>query len=119
MVDNIDAFFKSRENERSKRIFLELEPMIEAHVQVTLQEHKSVLLNQQITLQSSISEGVEFKSFVSKNMISLQKSIEQLVVVVTQNTEDSRRVRDCLERIDGQSCPAYTIKPKVEDTDEA
>ena len=105
----IRFFDYSREREvgRVKRVFEELKPMIDAQVEFTLQEHKEVLHDQQVTLQSSISESVEFKSFVNKNMIALQQSIETLVIVVKKNSEDSERVRDCLDTIDRKIGPAY------------
>ncbi|MCK5787940.1 MAG: hypothetical protein KAH32_03005 [Chlamydiia bacterium] len=95
-----------RKNKRISTNFKELTPMIDAHVELSLAEHRELLRDQSITLQSSISETVEFKSFAITNMISLQNSIEKLVLVVQQTAEDSQRVRECLDRLDRGSCPA-------------
>jgi|GEM_PF-3822469 len=110
LVDRFNTFCQTRQDERIKQVFEEIQPMIEAHVHLTLQEHRQLLDDQQIILKSSIAENVEFKSFVNEGMITLTKSIDKLVLVVTKNTEDSKRVRDCLETIDGKTCPAFKIK---------
>ena len=99
LINRIFVYYRDKEIKKINILFGELKPMINAQVKFTLQEYQRVLNDQQVTLQSSISESVEFKSFVNKNMIALQKSIETLVVVVTKNSEDYEKVRICLDTI--------------------
>lgn len=107
VLEICDARNKVREDERIKRVFLELEPMIEERIHETLSQYEEVLHDQQVTLRGSIAESVEFKTFVTTSMLSLQLSIEKLVTAVDRNSEDSEQVRDCLHNVDSKVCPAF------------
>lgn len=107
IINICEAKSKKREDERIKRVFLELEPMIEARIEETLEKYEDMLHDQQITLRGSISESVEFKTFVTTSMLSLQFSIEKLVTAVNRNSEDAEQIQHCLKHIDDKVCPAF------------
>lgn len=90
---------KAKEEERIKKVFLELEPMIEERIHKTLNQYEEVLHDQQVTLRGSISESVEFKTFVTTSMLSLQTSIEKLVLSVDRNSQDLERIQEYLSNL--------------------
>ena len=92
----LNKYLIGREHKRLLRLFEELEPMIELHMQthvkVTLEQYNIALRDHQITLKSSIAESVEFKTFVNDSILGVQSSIEEMMIIIKQNSADARMI---------------------------
>ena len=82
-------YFAKRERRQIEELFRKMRPMLEIELQSTLQGYHKILHEQQITIASSVAEGVEFKNFITESISVLQSTMAQVVTTAEHNAKDA------------------------------